>query len=236
MEWNNRLQIWQKCCVPSLKRTDLPFAHPLGFPFGSASPHAKVARLHLSAGTGHALKPWLVPHSLCHCWHRSCHGFNPQETALSQEMLYDGIGQPLFPEIWERKTYLRQGRDKGKEESSGVWMQSKPCCWVSMLQNGAGMFQWAVQMWPNWPRARGWREAGTPGQSCCRAPAASWHFAVCKWNWSSCWRAGIPHAMAFSLRSRSAMVLVWRSEVCMRGWRSFSESIFLLPTFLLSQC
>lgn len=36
-------------------------------------------------------------------------------------------------------------------------------------------------------------------------------------------------------KSKSAMVLIWRTEVYIRGWRSSSGSIFLFPTFLLSQ-
>lgn len=61
------------------------------------------------------------------------------------------------------------------------------------------------------PEAEGGR---TPGHSCCRAPAASWHLAVCKFNSSSCLRAGIwPNLMPRALTEAKVS-----HGVSLEGW------------------
>lgn len=114
-----------------------------------------------------------MPRSLCHRWHGPCHGFYPQETVLSQEVLYGGIGEPLLPEIWERKTYLGQGRNKRKGREFRC-MDAKHTILLG-LQGAKWSWHASVSSADVTSLNKGQRlkGAGTPGQSCCRAPAAS---------------------------------------------------------------
>lgn len=124
---------------------------------------------------------------------------------------------------------------RGKEESSGdakltTLLVSRPAKWSWHASVSSADVTY-------WTRARGWREAGMPGQGCCRAPAASWHFAVCKWSSSSCLRAGAwTNLMLWPLTEAKVS-----HGVSLKGW-GLLEMIeklqwvhfFLFPTFLLS--
>lgn len=72
-----------------------------------------------------------IPYILCHCRHGLCHGLTHDRQVFPRKC----VGQPSFLALWERWSCLRRGRGRREQESSHVWMQSKPCCWGSMPAN-----------------------------------------------------------------------------------------------------